>query len=50
MKTKILFVSIFVCFVSELKQYISTKVQELTGGKQNPTSRTENMEFDFRVW
>ena len=36
--------------VSELKDYISERVQKLTNGKQNPTSRKENLEFDFRVW
>ncbi|MBI5217768.1 MAG: caspase family protein [Bacteroidia bacterium] len=36
--------------VSELRDYISDCVQKLTNGKQNPTSRKENLEFDFRVW
>jgi len=36
--------------VSELRDYIAVKVNALTQGKQNPTSRKENLEFDFRVW
>ncbi len=36
--------------VNEIKEYISTNVQVLTGGKQNPTSRRENLENDFKVW
>ncbi len=36
--------------VSELRDYVSKRVQELTNGKQNPTSRSENLENDFRVW
>ncbi|MBW7887884.1 MAG: caspase family protein [Bacteroidetes bacterium] len=36
--------------VSELRDYVGKRVQELTNGKQNPTSRAENLENDFRVW
>ncbi len=36
--------------VSELRDYIFNRVKNLTNGKQNPTSRRENLEFDFRVW
>jgi len=36
--------------VSELKSYVFDKVSELTNGKQNPTSRKENLEYDFKVW
>jgi len=36
--------------VSELKTYVFDKVSELTNGKQNPTSRKENLEYDFKVW
>lgn len=36
--------------VSELRDYVVAKVQSLTSGKQTPTSRKENLEFDFRVW
>jgi len=36
--------------VSELRDYVSKRVQDLTNGKQNPTSRTENLVNDFRVW
>ena len=36
--------------VSELRDYVFARVKELTNGLQNPTSRKENLEFDFRVW
>lgn len=36
--------------VSELRSYVIEQVQELTNGKQKPTSRQENVEFDFKVW
>jgi len=36
--------------VSELRDYVSESVQELTNGLQKPTMRQENVEFDFRVW
>lgn len=36
--------------VSELRDYVVKKVGELTNGKQHPTSRKENLEFDFKVW
>ena len=36
--------------VSELRKYVINQVQELTNGRQKPTSRQENVEFDFRVW
>jgi WD40 repeat protein len=36
--------------VSELRDYVGKRVVELTNGMQNPTSRTENLESDFRVW
>jgi hypothetical protein len=26
------------------------RVEDLTNGLQKPTSRTENMEFDWNVW
>lgn len=36
--------------VSELKTYLYHRVSELTNGKQKPTTREENLEFDFRVY
>ncbi len=36
--------------VSELRNYVFDKVSKLTNGRQNPTSRRENLEFDFKVW
>lgn len=36
--------------VTELKTYISAEVERLTNGEQKPTSRRENLEFDFVVW
>ena len=36
--------------VSELRKYIISQVFSLTNGAQKPTSRQENVEFDFRVW
>ena len=36
--------------ISELKSYVGDKVMELSGGTQLPTSRMENISFDYRVW
>jgi hypothetical protein len=36
--------------VTELKGFVSNEVEKLTNGAQRPTSRSENLEFDFRVW
>ena len=36
--------------VSELRDYVSEKVEKLTNGVQKPTSRKENLENDFVVW
>jgi WD40 repeat protein len=36
--------------VSEIRDYVIDKVVELTQGKQHPTIRKENLEFDFRIW
>jgi WD40 repeat protein len=35
--------------LSELRDYVSKRVQELTAGRQHPTSRRENLEFDFAL-
>lgn len=37
-------------WLSELQKYVSEQVTELSGGKQQPTSRIENQTVDFRVW
>jgi uncharacterized caspase-like protein len=36
--------------LSELKDYVQNKVSEITKGKQQPTSRIENLENNWRVW
>ena len=36
--------------VTELKEFLYSKVEELTHGKQKPTARQENLEYDYRVW
>jgi len=36
--------------LSELQKYVQSQVLELSGGKQQPTSRIENVTMDFRVW
>ena len=36
--------------VGELKNYVSRKVNELTGGKQRPVSRRDNLEFNWVIW
>ncbi|MCX6210307.1 MAG: caspase family protein [Bacteroidetes bacterium] len=36
--------------VSELKKYVNQRVAEITKGAQQPTSRTETLQNDWRVW
>jgi uncharacterized caspase-like protein len=36
--------------LSELQDYIRNKVTELSGGRQVPNARVENLSMDFRVW
>ncbi len=36
--------------VSELQTYLQQKVPQLTNGQQKPTSRTENLVNDWRIW
>jgi hypothetical protein len=36
--------------VSELRDYVVETVQKLTNGKQHPTSRKENLEYDFYLY
>lgn len=37
-------------FVSELKTYIQAEVLRLSEGLQEPTTRTENLSMDYRIW
>ena len=39
-----------IIMISELKEHILNEVKILTNGMQKPTTREENIEFDFRVW
>lgn len=36
--------------VSELRSYVYDQVTQLSGGKQKPTARAENLSIDYRVW
>jgi WD40 repeat protein len=36
--------------VTELREYVINQVDRLTNGRQKPTSRQENLEFEWRVW
>jgi len=36
--------------VTELREFVFNEVVSLTKGQQKPTSRRENIEFDFEVW
>lgn len=36
--------------VSELQEYLQVNVQQLTAGKQKPTSRKENLVVDWVIW
>jgi hypothetical protein len=36
--------------VNELKEYLGKEVETLTAGQQKPTSRRENLEYDWKVW
>ncbi len=36
--------------VAELRDYVTKSVQKLTQGRQTPTSRRENLEFDFVIY
>jgi len=36
--------------LSELQQYVRGRVEELSAGRQVPTSRIENISMDFRIW
>lgn len=37
-------------WLSEIRQYVSRQVYQLSGGMQQPTSRIENQTIDFRIW
>ena len=36
--------------LSELQDYVMKTVSELTLGRQNPTNRRENLDYDFIIW
>lgn len=36
--------------LSELQNYITLKVAEISNGRQMPTSRVENLSLDYRIW
>ncbi|WP_164849939.1 caspase family protein [Mucilaginibacter limnophilus] len=36
--------------LSELRQYVYEKVSKETGGRQQPTTREENLGFDWQIW
>ncbi len=36
--------------ISELQQYVQQRVSKLTRGLQTPTTRRENIHYDFRIW
>ena len=36
--------------LSELQKYLKQQVPKVTNGKQQPTSRVENLSVDFRIW
>ena len=36
--------------LSELQKYVMETVSRLTKGRQNPTNRRENLDYDFQVW
>ncbi|MBP7077181.1 MAG: WD40 repeat domain-containing protein [Bacteroidales bacterium] len=36
--------------LSEIRSYVIVEVDRLTNGRQRPTCRQENLEFDWRVW
>jgi hypothetical protein len=35
--------------VNKLKQYVENRVEEITNGRQKPTSRQETMEVDWKL-
>lgn len=39
-----------IILVSEIREYVFDRVKLLTTNFQHPTSRRDNLEFDFRVW
>jgi hypothetical protein len=36
--------------VSEIQKFVQNEVNRLSKGRQNPTSRIENNELDYRIW
>ena len=39
-----------IIMLSEMQSYVQAKITMLSKGKQLPTSRRENLEFDYRLW
>jgi len=37
-------------YLSEIQQYVQQQVLELSGGRQQPGSRFENISLDYRIW
>ncbi len=37
-------------YLTELYEYLQTTVKEITGGRQRPTSRSENLANNFQIW
>jgi WD40 repeat protein len=36
--------------VNELKNFVSDQVEKYTNGRQRPTTRKENLEYDWKIW
>jgi hypothetical protein len=37
-------------YLSEIQQWLRDEVARLSGGKQQPAARAENLSLDFRIW
>jgi hypothetical protein len=36
--------------VNELKNFVSDQVEKYTDGRQRPTTRKENLDYDWKIW